>query len=237
MRAILRSIMGMLILTIGWTASVQAASPITWQIGIKGGPYKANIDGEFANSQPFETIYGESSVFMGMLEIDFQFYRGSFGSLALGGGVGMAFDDGTSLEAESEEKPGDTTSFNVVPLQLSLVYQADQLMTQFNVPFVFFGGVGVDYWLWWVRDANDEIASYEGVDAIGGTMGWHVNGGVRLLLDWFDPATAIDFDEEAGVNHSYLFAEFMYAVVDDFGSNSSFRLGDATFLFGLSFEM
>lgn len=221
----------------GVSPAASAESPIQWQVELKAGPYKPSIDGEFANAHPFETIYGESPVGLAMVEVGLQVYRGPIGVLAISGAFGFSSDEGTSLDPETNTKPGDATTFNVAPTQLSLVYEMNALQQEFEIPLVFFGKGGVDYWLWWVRDANDEIAAYEGAEAMGGTMGWHAGGGVRLLLDWLDPGSAQSFDQDIGVNNSYLFAEYTHARVDDFGSATSFRLGNDILLFGLSFEM
>ncbi len=222
---------------LGATPILHAETPITWQIELKGGPYKPSIDGEFANANPYETIYGESPVGLAMVEVGLQVYRGPIGVIAFSGAVGYSSDKGTSLDPATNSKPGDATTFNVAPTQFSLVYEMNALQEELEIPLVFFGKGGVDYWLWWIRDANDDIAAYDGAEAMGATMGWHAGGGVRLLLDWLDPGSAQSFDQDIGVNNSYFFAEYTHARVDDFGSASSFRLGNDILLFGLSFQM
>jgi len=222
---------------LGASPALYAESPILWHIELKGGAYKPSIDGEFANAHPFATIYGESPVALGMVEIGLQLYRGPIGVFALSGSFGFSSDEGTSLDPATDTKPGDATTFNVAPTQASIVYEMTALQRYYEVPFTLFAKGGVDYWLWWVRDANDDIAEYDGSEAMGATMGWHAGGGLRFLLDWLDPGSAQSFDQDIGVNNSYLFAEYTHARVDDFGSASSFRLGNDIFLFGLSFEM
>jgi hypothetical protein len=212
-------------------------TPINWQVEIKFGPYKAAIDEEFSGSaNPFSDIYGDSSVLMGIAEVDFQFWRG-VGSLAVGGSIGYARDIGTSIIQGTNTKSNDETSFNVVPMQLSLIYHFDYLAERYSVPLVPFVKVGLDYWVWWFRDASDEVAQVGGSDGQGGTFGWHWSAGLKILLDWIDSDTATSFDNEFGVNNSYIFAEFLWADVDDFGASDSLRVGDHTFFFGLSFEL
>lgn len=235
-----------LLLTVGFVPTGRAESPIMWQVELKFGQYKAGIDSEFSDTSlpykcgaadgPFECIYGSGGVLMGMVEVDLQFWRG-VGSLAVGGTIGYALDNGTALDSTTGAKPGDETSFNVVPMQLSLVYHFDWLAIEHHVPFVPFAKAGFDYWIWWMRNSQDEIATADGSDALGGTFGWHVGGGVKFLLDWLAPDMATTFDLEMGVNNSYLFAEFIYSSVDDFGSDKSLRLGDAFWMFGLAFEL
>jgi hypothetical protein len=53
-----------------------------------------------------------------------------------------------------------------------------------------------------------------------------VTGGLALLLDIIDRQTAREFDNQTGVNHTYLFFEVTKRTVDDFGSSSSWSLSD-----------
>ena len=43
-------------------------------------------------------------------------------------------------------------------------------------------------------------------------------------------------DDEIGLNHSYLFCELHYAMVDGFGAKDKMNLSDLTFNAGLMFE-
>lgn len=212
-------------------------SPINWQFEIKMGPYKASIDDEFGGAaSPFTDIYGSSDVLMGLVEVDYQFWRG-VGSLAVGGTIGYALDNGTAIIQGTETKSNDETSFNVVPMQLSLNYHFDYLDVKFGVPLVPFFKIGLDYWVWWFRDSAGDTPKFGGGEGSGGTFGWHWSAGLKINLDWIDNDSAVAIDNEFGVNNSYLFGEFMWADVDDFGSSSSLRAGDHTFFFGLAFEL
>jgi hypothetical protein len=59
--------------------------------------------------------------------------------------------------------------------------------------------------------------------------------GVSLLLDVLEPRFARDFDTSLGVNHSYLFAEYTYAKVNNFGGEG-FNLSDRYWMFGLALD-
>ena len=216
---------------------VDYGTPINWQVELKMGPYKAGIDDEFGGaSSPFTDIYGSSAVLMGLIEVDYQFWRG-VGSLAVGGSVGYATDKGTAFVADTQLKSNDETTFNVVPLELSLAYHFDWFAIEYDVPLVPFAKVGLDYWIWWFRDSAGDVATTSGLDGQGGTFGWHWSAGLKILMDWVDSDSATQFDNEFGVNNTYIFAEFLWADVNDFGSTSSLQAGDQTFFFGLAFEM
>ena len=58
-----------------------------------------------------------------------------------------------------------------------------------------FGTVGLDWAYWQITDGNDEIATDgRGGKARGGTFGWHAAAGLSLVLDFFDPDAARDFE-------------------------------------------
>ena len=216
----------------------QAESPIKWQFELKGGGFAPSIDEEPGlTGTPFSDVYGNSNFFLLMTELDLQFYRGAVGSFALGGGLGFTSMDGKSIDPENGEQPGDKTTFEILPVQLAFVYHFNLLAERLNVPFVPFAKFGVDYWAWWIMDANSDIAREDDKKAMGGTYGTHYSAGLKLLLDWIDPSSAQTFDLEMGVNNSYLMVEYQSATVNDFGSSKSFNLGGDTFLFGLAFEM
>ncbi len=219
--------------------TAHAASPIMWQWELKGGFFSPGIDDEEGlTGSPYESVYGNEGAFLFMTELDLQFVRSVAGSSAIGFGIGFMSADGKSLDPDSGDKPGDTTAFELMPMQLAYVHHFDYLALNHSVPLVPFVKFGADYWAWWVLDPGDDIArTDDGEKAMGGTWGYHTSAGVKFLLDWVDPSSAQTFDLEMGVNNSYVFFEYQSATVDDFGSSTSFNLGNDSFMFGLSFEM
>ena len=122
-----------------------------------------------------------------------------------------------------------------------MTYRFDWLAQKFKVPLVPYFKGGMTYSVWWVTNGSGEIANTydlegEGRAGYGGTFGLHVGGGLQFLLDWFGAGMAAEFDSEIGVNNSYIFFEYAYHSVNDFGSETSFDLGDANFSAGLMFE-
>ena len=57
-----------------------------------------------------------------------------------------------------------------------------------------------------------------------------------VLLDVFEPSAAQTFDQEVGVNNSYLYADFFLARVDQFGKRNKLDLSDITWTVGLAVE-
>ena len=55
------------------------------------------------------------------------------------------------------------------------------------------------------------------------------------MLDVLEPRLARDFDSDVGVNHSYLFAEYTHAEVNNFGGGG-FNLSTRHWMFGLALD-
>ena len=225
------------------TASAQLfdSEPTTgkdMQIELKFGPYTPNIDQEGGNS--YATIFGKP-MFMFRFQYDYQFWQ-EFGSLAVGFEAGFGTVTGNALLSGSSSTSNDETTLNMVPLALTFSYHLDIFATRWEVPLVPYVKIGIDYNIWWITDGNGKLSRFrdnaKGIEytGAGDTWGFHVAAGLKILLDTFAPKMAATFDTEIGVNNSYLFAEFFYANINDFGSNTSIDLGTITGLFGLAFE-
>ncbi len=84
----------------------------------------------------------------------------------------------------------------VVPVRLSAVYRFDYFLEERSFPLVPFGKLGLDWAYWQITDGNGDIADDgSGGHGRGGTLGWHAAGGIALVLDFFDPDAARDFDQ------------------------------------------
>lgn len=220
-------------------AEAQVESAIHGGIAIKFGSYEPTIDEAFSGTGPVETVFGSGGSLMVEGEYAHYLWR-NFGSLAVGFSVGYTKQSGKGLLASGEESVDDT-SLALVPMRLSAIYYFDVLTRDFGVPLVPYLNAGFDYTFWWVKSAAG-IATYRDPDTNqldegrGGTFGWHVGAGVRFLLDFLATRMSRGLDATAGINNSYIFAEWLMAEVDDFGSDTSIQLSDSTVLFGLAFE-
>ncbi len=61
--------------------------------------------------------------------------------------------------------------------------------------------------------------------------------GCEVRCSFLSPTMSRTFDASSGVNNRYLFIEMLTAEADDFGDDTSLRLGDTTALFGIAFEL
>lgn len=246
-------------------------SPQRFAVEFKFGLYSPNIDAttglvgrpfaELFNSQfsenPGERPPGKSLV---TLELDWQFWR-PFGSFALAGSIGYSGRKSHSFEYIIDPNsstpvsctPGvncvrssDTTTLNILPLTLQLVYRFDVMAERWKVPLVPYVKIGLAYYVWFMQKGNGDLArgladpdpakDMSAWQAYGGVPGFIVQPGLALQLDVFDRGAAQTLDSELGVNHTYLFAELSYANVTGLGFKDKINLSDTTWNAGIAFE-
>ncbi|MBQ9394179.1 MAG: hypothetical protein IJU23_01510 [Proteobacteria bacterium] len=207
-----------------------AESPVDMMVEIKAGPYTPDKLGS-----AFERHFGDKSGFIVEGEYDWQFWRG-VGSLGLGLHLAYGNITGHALE-EGGEDSVDSTELHWLPLRISLIYRFDYLWTRFSVPLTLYVKAGFDYSFYWIKDGSDSIANADGKKGYGGTFGFHAVAGIAFVLDWLAPEMEKSFDVEWGINTSYIFAEYMYCQLDNFGKSGAFNLTDqATFHIGIGLE-
>lgn len=219
-----------------------AETPRTGNLEFKVGSYEPDIDSEFSGSEPgpYETVFGEAIFPLYLVRGDYLFYQG-IGSLGVGAGAGWGQASGHGKLADGTTS-SDTTTFNMMPFDVGIIYEFDWLAQRWPVPFVPYGRADLTYTIWWFKNGIDEVTDYtdpvtdKTSDGYGGTWGTRFTGGMRVLLDTFAPGMAHTFDVDFGVNNTYLFLEVVYSIVDDFGSDSSIHLGSTSYNGGIAFE-
>jgi len=204
--------------------------------------YVPEVDSEFAAGvHPYKDVYGDSSLLLFQSRADYLIYSGVFGTVAAGGGFGYGQKTGHGFLSDGETKASDSTTLHLLPLEFGVLYAYDWLAQRWSIPVVPYGRFDFAHAFWWFTDGVGDTASYtvndeKAADGLGGTWGFRLTGGARLLLDVFAPAMARTFDVDFGVNNSYLLVEYVWCKLDDFGSSSSIHLGGSYINFGLAFE-
>lgn len=233
-----RALLAGLLLVLPLTAAAQYEEEAgrSMLIEFRVAPYKPAIDEQFSTSPgPYETVFGADSNLMLQLVWEGHLINDA-GSLTLGFSAGYWSAEGKSLLEDGSTVGEDSTSIELYPLAAQLSYRLDQFADSFPLAPVV--RIGFDYYLWRILDGDDNVGFFApGKEAQGGTYGWHASAGVHLLLDYFAPGMAMDFERDGGVYNSYLTVEYIYAQIDEFGSASSIRLGDTTFFIGLALEL
>ena len=230
--------------------SKEPASPQYGAVEIKFGPYKPAVDDNPSLSgTPYKDVFKDKTLLLTTLEFDWQFVHPPGVSFGLGFSVGFMQAYAKSSIAETGAESVDYTVLNVMPFTLQLVTRIDALADFVSVPLVPYFKIGFNWYLWWILGGGD-TASYTWEDqngtthkeeGRGGTLGWQLSPGLAIRLDGFDKKSARTFDNELGINHSYLFVEFLWAFVNQFGNDDHMNLstdtfGGGTVLGGLALE-
>ena len=176
-------------------------------------------------------------------EIDAQVLRiPHFGSLGPGFSFGYTRDErARAALGDGSGTSAENTNIEVFPMYLVAVLRVDVLLRDFHVPIVPYVKAGVAiHALAIFTDSGtsnyvDPITG-QNANAFGGTWGEQFAVGGMINLDWIDRRAAVSLDEATGINHTYLFGEWMFANLDNFGSSNGLRVGTNTFCGGLAFE-
>lgn len=234
---------------LGTTEHLDYASPRWYYVEFKLGPYSPDVDAEFPDGSegPFERIFGSGTAVRLMGEVDVEVWKG-FGTVCAGAAAGWysvsagAFLDNSAGGglSTSTERSSSETSLTLVPVSLLAIYRFDWAANEHHVPLVPYVKFGLNYTFWWSEvDGNtSEYTDAEGntSKASGGTFGLQFNAGAAFRLDVLEPGAAKTLDVELGINHTYLFVEFVTIFASGFGKDTAFNVGDTTFQGGLAFE-
>jgi len=215
-------------------AAAGAPSPRGWNLELRFGPYRPNVDSEFAargsDARPYTQLFSSSRHLLFQVEVD-RHISHRYGTWAIGANAGYTRASAAALAADLTTRTGDETSLTLLPLSLSLVYRADFLRPDQGVGLIPYAKAGLDCTFWRMADTGNSGT----ID--GKTLGWHAALGVSLDLASFDPDAARVMDHESGVNQTAIFFEAARYALDGFGSGSVLHVGDTTWMGGLMFEM
>jgi hypothetical protein len=238
----LRRLTWVLALTAAFSGSaraepVSAGSNRTTTLEFKLGGYLPLIDREPSlTSKPYETVFGGSSMLLFEVEADRILWQ-KFGTLGIGVSAGYAEKYGRALitQGPSAGQPAnDSTALKVVPLRALAVYRLEYGALKMGIPLVPYAKVGFVFTPWWItKGGSVEVA--EGSKGSGVKYGYMFAGGISLMLDFLEPQMAKDFTTDIGVNHSYLFAEYVYEEVNNFGK-PGLDLSSRHWMFGFALD-
>ena len=213
-------------------------SPQRFAFELTFGPYRPDIDSEFNGARtPYKDYFGSGQHLLTRIEFDYQFLH-RYGSLAAGLGVGYFSVTGTAPVAKMPGTlSGDQSQLKVIPVSLSAVYRFDYFLQERGFPLVPFAKLGLDWAYWQNTDGNGNIADAgSGGRGRGATPGWHVAGGIALVLDFLDPDASHDFDQDLGVNHTALTFEVYHSDISGLAEANRLHVGDTNWTLGLLLE-
>ncbi len=220
------------------------SSPQHFAVEFRIGPYTPDVDSEPAlgATKPFENTFGTNTrVFVGA-ELDWQAIRiPHLGTLGPGLSFGFTSMSGKSFVHNSGgTRSGDDTTLLIFPGALVGVLRVDVLARELKIPLVPYGKAGLGFGFWRSTNAvgTSTYTSTSGAveNANGLSMGTNFAGGLALLLDVFDPLTARNFDNVMGVNHTYIYGEYVASTLNGLGQSDVLRVGASTWVAGITFE-
>jgi hypothetical protein len=232
----------------GRGGGIYKGTPQYLALELRGGPYYPAVDEEFGGPGPYARYFGDEwRLFLGA-EIDWQAYRIPWvGTIGPGFGVGYmsatekAYADGVLSDGDpsnDETRAGETT-LNIMPMHLSVVLRIDELFRRTQFPFVPYAKIGLGYGLWWcTAGSNDcKVVNSSGAETLGSgaSYGVHWALGGSVPLDFLGRREMSALDQETGVNHIHIFAEW-YNQNLGLGANQM-RIGTSTWMTGMVFEM
>ncbi|MGB1276802.1 MAG: MXAN_2562 family outer membrane beta-barrel protein, partial [Nannocystaceae bacterium] len=199
------------------------------------------------------TIEDPSQGLMAALAFEWQFLNpGQLGPLALGFQFSFFTDSARAMfssyanadnpddvpeDVDDVRSDADSVRFTSFPLALQLVYRLEYFADRFRVPLVPYAKAGLGYAFWYSKGGDGSI-SVNSADqkARGGVWGFQINAGGMLRLDFLERGSARTLDRATGINHTYIFGEYQFSQLDNFGRPSAISLGDSTFFVGLALE-
>jgi hypothetical protein len=244
------ALVGLMTSSAVWADTVQATSgaivtesPRNMVFELRLGPYSPLVDRAFPNLSvgPYQQTFGTGFMLLAEGEIERQLWQ-KVGSLAVGLSVGYTEKYAHATADVGGGQTGEAVSLRLVPMKVLAVYRFDFLQIKYGIPLVPFVKAGIEVAYWLTAKGTQSPETTEGVAGQGVSYGFVGMAGMAFLLDVLDPRLARDFDSGIGVNHSYIFAEFNFAEVNDFdrknaaGTPNALDLSSRFVMFGLAFE-
>jgi len=189
------------------------------------------------SSNPYETIFGNKSMLYGGGEIDFIAWHG-YGAVSLGFAAGYAEKYAPAILVTNDQNNGqpstEKTALIIFPLRVPVGYRFDVLWTRYAIPFVPYAKVALLMTPWRVtKGGQTEVVN--GQSGAGLKWGYGFTGGLAFVLNVLSPQMAKDMTTDTGIRRTYIFAEYNYDKLDDFGK-VGLNLSARYFTFGLGFE-
>lgn len=215
-------------------------SPQRYAFELRLGPYKPQIDEEFGGAQkPFESTFGNGKGFYIGAEFDWQALRIPYvGTLGPGFSWGYTSRSANAKISGTTKDSAEETTLTIMPMYLVGVLRIDTLARNAKIPLVPYGKFGLGMGLW-SASTDQGVSERDGVTGRGRSWGTHAALGGMLQLDFLEPDIALSFDDELGVNNSYIYFEWMWSNLDGLSaieSKPQMHVGTSGWITGLALE-
>ena len=185
------------------------------------------------STNPYQTIFGNKSMLYGGGEIDFIAWHG-YGAVSVGFSAGYAEKYAPAIVQKDNTPSTEKTALIIFPLRLPVGYRFDLTWTRWGIPFVPYAKLALLATPWRVtKGGTTEVVNGQSGAGLKWGIGFTV--GVAFVLDVLSAQMAKDMKNDTGIRHTYIFAEYNYDKLDDFGK-IALNLSARYFTFGLGFE-
>ncbi len=211
--------LALIILPVVSLADEENANRVHWSLELKGG---AN----FPAAPNWQDFYGKSSTSEFGSSLAYKVIRQI--EVGIEGTYLSANGNGQALLHGGQPAQASQVSYELIPLNVFVLARGVISEDQLLVPYLGGG---------WTRMFYREEVNGQNMTVRGSTDGYHVRGGVQLLLDTIDPCSAKNLYDEFKVYHTYFFTEAKYThAVAGTNPSGTVNLGGISYLGGLLFE-
>ncbi len=223
-------------------------------IYIHFGEYSPTVSTDTNIQDYYDVFYGGKATepYMAAIGWDWYFFD-AFGLLGISTQIGSWKANGKSRVCYSESNESeviacdatniatsssgnDSTTLNIMPVGLGLVYRLDILKRLFNFPFVPYGKGSLQYFFW-SNYGGSKISKINGEEGRGATAGYQLTAGLAMALGWIEPNAAAKGRATNDIYDSYLYAEWSQTYADHFGKKKRFNMSAQQINFGLAIEL
>ena len=172
----------------------------------------------------FVDFYDSNSATTFLLEYDWPVFKQVESlSLNLSGGFSYNRGRGQFVDTNIKTKAREKYTLWFLPLGVGLTYKLHFVSNQIFLPYVT---GGLNYNLLLEHRKSFEAFKYLGI------FGSYFGGGLSINLGWFERLSALQLDQEFGINNVYLTLEARQVV----SFEKDYDIAGLVFLGGLSFE-
>ncbi len=146
------------------------------------------------------------------MSMQIHYYPGRIPYLGLiGVGLGLGWSQWDTNRPGGGATDTERNVFEIIVLQPMVQWRFDTLAREARIPIVLTPKLGFDF-AHWLTDGSGSTPD-------GWSIGPRFAIKLSLELDFLEPRAARQLDEEWGINHSELFAEFYYSMAGDLFPN------------------
>ncbi len=193
-------------------------------IHLKGGLYNFENFPTDVEGLQFEDFYDSNNATTFLIEYDWPIFK-KFQSLSLKFTGGFSYNRGRGKFVDStiDTPVQERYTFWFFPVGVGLTYKLKFISNQIFLPYVH---ASLNYNL--MAEYKEDFESFEYL----GILGANAAAGVSINMGWFERLTALQLDQDFGINNVYLSFEARQVV--SFEANND--INGFVFLGGFSFE-